>query len=215
MSQPELSVEFVLLRRHLEEVVDPRHARGKVHPLAGVLSLVVLALMAGSRSMSDISRFGKLRGEVLGPLGLRRSPSVATLGRLLRLVSVQGVRGSLLAFVRELHALRQGAAASVGAVAMDGKSLRGTWERGEQLHVLHLFAHRGALALDQVAVAKAEGEVGGAREWIEAMASQFPGLSLLTGDALFADRNLAQAIVDSGRDYLVKVKKTKRSYTTM
>ncbi len=48
MSQPDVSVEFVLLRKHLEGVVDPRHAKGKVHPLAGVLSLVVLGLMAGA-----------------------------------------------------------------------------------------------------------------------------------------------------------------------
>ena len=215
MSQPDVSVEFAVLRRHLEGIADPRYARGKVHPLAGVLGLVALALMAGARSMSDISRFGKLNGEVLGPLGLRRSPSVATLGRLLRLVSVEGVRRSLMAFVKELHAARQGDASPVGAVAMDGKRLRGSWEGGRQLHLLHLFAHQGALALDQVAVGDGAGEVVGAQKWVRAMADEFPGLSLLTGDALFADRKLAQAIVDSGRDYLLKVKKTNPTSTTI
>ena len=215
MAKPDVIVEYALLRKHLEAVVDPRHARGKVHPLAGVLSLVVLALMGGARSMSDISRFGKLKAEVLVPLGLRRSPSVATLGRLLRLVSVEGVRKSLLAFVRELHVLRQGPEAPVGVVAMDGKTLRGTWEGGRQLHVLHLFAHQGALALDQVAVGKAAGEVAGAEEWIKTIAREFPGLSLFTGDALFAQRSLAQVIVDGSRDYLIKVKKTKKPSTTI
>lgn len=92
MSQPDLPEEFALLRARLAEVADPRHSRGKVHPLASVLSLAVLALMGGARSMSDISRFGKLRPEVLEILGLRRSPSVATPGRLLRMVSVECVR---------------------------------------------------------------------------------------------------------------------------
>ncbi len=123
MSQPDVSEEFDLLRRHLEGG-DPRHARGKVHPLAGVLSLVALALMAGSRSVSDIGRLGKLNGEALGLVGLQRSPSVVTLGRLLRLASVEGVRGSLLAFAKELHTLRQGAEAQAGVVATDGKSLQ-------------------------------------------------------------------------------------------
>ena len=37
--------------------------------------------------------------------------------------------------------------------------------------------------------------------------------TVLTGDALLADRSLCQAIVDSGRDYLVRVKKTNRIST--
>jgi hypothetical protein len=215
MSQPDLSVEFVLLRKHLELIVDPRHARGKVHPLAGVLCLTVLALLAGARSLSEVSRHGKLNAEVLAPLGLRRSPSVATLGRLLRLISVQEVRGVLLAFVRELAALRLGEGEPVGTVAMDGKTARGTRQNGRQLHVLHLFADHGALALDQVAVGTKGGEVGGARAWIEEVASEFPGLSLLTGDALFADRSLAQVIVAGRRDYLIKLKQTKATCLQM
>ena len=107
--------------------------------------------MAGCRSLSAISRYGQIHPEVLAPLGLRRSPSVATLHRLLRRVSVAEVRTALAAFARHLAATRTGRPA-VGVVAVDGKTLRGVWEGGEQLHVLHVFAHRSALALDQVAV---------------------------------------------------------------
>lgn len=42
--------EFKLLRSCLETIPDPRHARGKVHPLVGILGLIVLGLMAGARS---------------------------------------------------------------------------------------------------------------------------------------------------------------------
>ena len=34
----------------------------------------------------------------------------------------------------------------------------------------------------------------------------YPGLQLLTMDALYAERDLCQAIVSYGRDYLVRVK---------
>lgn len=85
---PNLLGEFVLLRSCREFVHYTRHARERAHPLVSVLWLTVLALMAGGRSLDDINRWGKLHSEVLGPLKLRRSPSVATLGRLLRLVSV-------------------------------------------------------------------------------------------------------------------------------
>src|SRR5687768_15740748 len=76
--------EFAYLVASFAAITDSRFARGKVHPLPGVLALVVLGLMAGCRSLSAISRFGQIHPEVLAPLGLRRSPSVATLHRLLR-----------------------------------------------------------------------------------------------------------------------------------
>ena len=35
---------------------------------------------------------------------------------------------------------------------------------------------------------------------------RYPGLRLLTMDALYAERDLCQAIVSYGRDYLVRIK---------
>jgi hypothetical protein len=199
--------EFALLLECLAEVADPRLARGKVHPLAGVLGLTVLALMAGARSLSAISRFGQNHAEVLGPLGLRRSPSVATLSRLLGRVAVADVRAALRTFVERLAAGR-GPAAGVAVVAVDGKTLRGVREDGEQLHVLQVFAHQGALALDQAAAAPLRGEPAAAQAWVEAVAETFPGLRVLTGDAIFAEQSLCAAVVADHRDYLVRLKKT-------
>lgn len=201
-----LSEEFALLRSCLATVPDPRRRRGKVHPLEGLLSLSVLGLMAQCRSLSDIHRWGELHPEVLELLALRRSPSVATLGRVLRLVSVAQVGQALRSFAQQLLDYRQGRQPL--SVAADGKSLRGVWEGGQQLGVVHLFAHEARLALDQAPAAYHVDEVKTAKAWIEEMAAQFPGLAVLTGDALFADRSLGAAIVAQGQDYLVKLKKT-------
>jgi hypothetical protein len=199
--------EFALLVASLTAVTDSRFARGKVHPLPGVLALVVLGLMAGCRSLSAISRFGQIHPEVLAPLGLRRSPSVATLHRLLRQVSVAEVRAALAAFTRQVLAARTGAP-DVGVVAVDGKTARGVWEGEAQLHVLHVFAHTSALALDQVAVGCALDETAAAQDWLGQVADAFPGLTILTGDALYAEQNLCAAVVDGQRDYLLRLKKT-------
>ena len=203
-----LEEEFRLLVACLAAVPDPRHARGRVHPLLGILSLAVLALMAGARSLSDISRWGKLHPEVVEALALRRSPSVATLSRLLRLVSVAEVRASLRAFARQLATKRRGEEA-LRVVAADGKTLRGVWEKGKQLHVLHLFAQEATVALDQVAVESVRGEVEATKSWIEEVSGAVPGLAVLTGDALFADQSLCAAIVAGQRDYVVRLKKTR------
>jgi hypothetical protein len=199
--------EFALLVAAFATVTDPRFARGKVHPLPGVLALVVLGLMADCRSLSAVSRFGQIHPEVLAPLGLRRSPSVATLHRLLRRVSVAEVRAALAAFTRLLLAARTGRP-EVGVASVDGKTSRGVWEKGCQLHVLHLFAHASALALDQVAVGGALDETLGAQDWLAHAADAFPGLTVLTGDALYAEQDLCAAVVNGHRDYLLRLKKT-------
>lgn len=200
--------EFALLVAAFAAITDPRFARGKVHPLPGVLALVVLGLMAGCRSLSAISRYGQIHPEVLAPLGLRRSPSVATVHRLLRCVSVAEVRAVLRDFTRQLQQQRT-AGTAVGTVAVDGKTLRGVWEGGKQLHLLHLFAHDSVLALDQLPVPSVPDETSAAQDWLATVAETFPGLSILTGDALYAEQDLCAAVVDGQRDYVLRLKKTK------
>ncbi len=209
-----LPEEFELLRKSLGSVRDYRKARGRVHPLVSTLSLTVLALMGGARSLSDIRRWGKLHPEILKPLLLRRSPSVATLSRLLRGVAVKEVRAALVDFVGQLSEMRR-QQGGLDVVAADGKTVRATWEDGKQLHVLNLFAHNSALALDQVAVGHTAGEIEGTRDWIEQVAEQFPGLKVLTADARLAERDLCQAIVGSYRDYVIRLKKTNQNCTVM
>jgi hypothetical protein len=179
-----------------------------------VLALVVLGLMAGCRSLSAISRYGQIHPEVLAPLGLRRSPSVATLHRLLRRVSVAEVRTALAAFARRLLTLRRGRSA-IGVVAVDGKTLRGVWEGASQLHVLQLFAQASALGLDQVAVGGALDETTAAQDWLATAVDAFPGLTILTGDALYVEQDLCAAVVAGQRDYLLRLKKTSLPSTPM
>lgn len=206
--------EFALLVAAFAAITDSRFARGKVHPLPGVLALMVLGLMADCRSLSAISRFGQIHPEVLAPLGLRRSPSVATLHRLLRRVAVSEVRSALAGFSQQLHQ-RRTAGAGIGVVAVDGKTLRGVWEGGEQLHVLHVFAHRSVLALDQVSVATVPDETPAAQDWVEQVAKTFPGVTILTGDALYTEQDLCAAVVAGQRDYVLRLKKTRAPSSPM
>ena len=62
-----LPEEFRLLRTQLDKMTDRRCNRGKVHPLEGVLSLTVLALMCGQRSLSAVYRFGDTHPHLLSP----------------------------------------------------------------------------------------------------------------------------------------------------
>ena len=202
--------EFALLVARFAPVTDPRHARGKVHPLPGVQALVVLGLLAGCRSPSAVGRYGAIHPEALAPLGLRRSPSVATLHRLPGMVAVAEVRAVLRAVAQDLIE-RRGPAAAVTGVALDGKTLRGTHEDGAPLHVLRAVAQRAELALDQAPASRLRGEVAAATTWVTELAAAFPGLAILTGDALFAEQSLGAAVVAGQRDDVFRPKKNQPS----
>ncbi len=72
----------------------------------------------------------------------------------------------------------------------------------------HLFAQQSALVLDQLTVGAVKDEVHAAERWITTLAATFPGLTVLTADALSADRDLCAAIVAREYAYLIRLKKT-------
>jgi hypothetical protein len=42
-------------------------------------------------------------------------------------------------------------------------------------------------------------ETVAAQDWLATMAETFPGLTILTGDALYVEQDLCAAVVDGGR----------------
>ena len=208
MSPPEgspVADEFALLVASLARIPDVRKRKGKRHPLPGVLALVVLGLMAESRSLSAIRRFGRCHPEVLPALELRSVPSVPTIGRVLAGLRPDALRDALRDFAQALAVARD---VSLAVVAVDGKTLRGVHEGSGPTHLLHLFAYESALVLDQVLVDAVRDEVSAARRWMDTLAQTFPGLIVLTADARYADRDLCAAILAQEYAYLIRLKKT-------
>ena len=205
-----VAVEFPLLLRCFAEVTDGRKARGKVHPLPGVLALTVLGLMAGHASLSAISVWVAANPRVWQALGLRRAPSFCTLWRLLQQVTVSEMReadGEFALALQQLRAPADGTPPETVA-ALDGKTLRGTREDERLLHVLNVFATESRLVLDQLPVHSPVEERRVAKAWVPRLCERFPTLQILTGDAHYAEQSLCAALVAAERHYVLKVKKT-------
>lgn len=196
--------EFAVLVDILRTVPEFRKRKGPRHPLPGVLGLVVLGLMANCRSLSAISRYARIHPDILPVLGLIRPPSVPTLSRVLAGVDPGQVRIALLEFTRALLTTRTQVP---DVVALDGKCLRGVHEGELPAHVLHVFGHEAGVVLDQLLVPSARDEITAAEQWIATVAAQFPGLSVLTADALDADQDLCATIVAQDYAYLLRLKK--------
>jgi hypothetical protein len=196
----------------LASVPDPRHARGRRHPLPGVLALLSVGMMCGSRSVYAVLQWGRDHGwEMAEKLGLGKHgiPTDGMMSNLLRRLDKAAFEAALS---RWATAWMDAGGASADPdhlepVAIDGKTLRGA--RGHEVpgvHLLAAYATRLGLVLNQVA-AGANKEDGGE---ITAAPALLEGLvlrgKLITADAIHCQRKLCAQIVNGGGEYLTAVK---------
>ena len=94
------------------------------------------------------------------------------------------------------------------AYALDGKSARGSFDGLQKaVHLLSLLAHESGLTLAQAAVPNGgedkTNEHKAALRLLEGLVLQG---RLVTGDAIFCQRDFCRQVIDAGGDYLVFVK---------
>jgi hypothetical protein len=92
--------------------------------------------------------------------------------------------------------------------SVDGKACRGVpGDRPTQpLSLLNVFAHDVQVVLAQWPLENKQGEATVLKARLSELRAKYPGLLLLTADAAFSGRSLAQALVDLHMNYLVRVK---------
>ena len=191
------------LFRYLEQVPDPRKARGVHHPFQAILRVALLGLVCGQTTMAHIAHFAKLHWPVLKePLGFLRDhpPHATTISRTLARVSHEQLQGALTGWMAQVVADQELNA------SVDGKWARQSENgNGNPLVIVNVLAHDLKLCLAQWPASEKRHEPGVLREQLGPLFERYPGLRLLTMDALYAERDLCQAIVGHGRDYLVRI----------
>ena len=188
----------------LEQVPDPRRARGIRHPFQAILRLTLLGLVCGQTTMAHISLFARMHWPVLKePLGFVRDhpPHATTISRTLAGVQYEQLQGALTGWVSRVVADQEVNAAVDGKWAKQSEDVS-----GNPLVMVNVLAHDLKLCLAQWPASEKRYEPGVLREQLGQLFQRYPGLALLTMDALYAERDLCQAIVSHGRDYLVRVK---------
>ena len=185
----------------LATVPDPRKPRGRIHPLTAVLSLTALAVLAGAKSLEAIAQFGRDHGVGLAhALGFRRkkTPVKSTLSELFRAIDLDALEAALRAWV-------VGRLADTGeAIAIDGKTLKGS-AHGEVpgVHLLAAYAPAAKAVLAQLRVDAKTNEHKAALQLLGVLPVRG---KVVTGDAMFTHRDVAQKVRDGGGDYLLFVK---------
>ena len=188
----------------LAEIRDPRKARGIRHPFQAILRLTLLGLVSGQTTMAHIALFGeKYWPRLKGPLGFvqDRPRHATTISRTLAGVPFGQLQGALIGWVERVVPEQP-----VNA-AVDGKRAGQSEDAaGNPLGMVNVPAHDLKLCLAQWPMTEKRYEPAVLRTQLAQLFEHYPSLQLLTMDALYAERDLCQTIVNYGRDYLVRVK---------
>lgn len=192
------------LFKSLEQIPDPRRARGVRHPFQAILRLTLLGLVSGQTTMAHIALYGKLNwNELKEPLGFVResAPHATTISRVLAGVGFELLQDALIDWVKGIVGDRR------VDVSVDGKWARQSEDAyGSVLGMVNVLAHDLKLCLAQWPMSEKRYEPAVLRSRLQRLFEHYPGLRLLTMDALYAERDLCGAIVTYGRDYMVRVK---------
>jgi hypothetical protein len=183
----------------LASVPDHRRPAGKRYPLASLLLIAVAAFLSGRRDQLGIVRWGKrLSRETLASIGISRgripAPSVwCELFQDLDVTSLERILGGWV----------QGGQ-SAGHVAIDGKRLRGSATAlSPGAHLVAAFSASLEGVIGQLRMEPETNEITAALQLLKTLPLKDV---IVTGDAMFTQREICRVIKDGGGDYFFTVK---------
>ena len=202
-----MDVEDVL--RHFDQLDDPRSSINRHHPLASVVVIAIMAIIAGANGPTAIARWANIKQSFLEtwlplPHGI---PSKDVFRRVLMALNPQAFQAC---FAEWLTALRTAASEATGVdrptLAVDGKTDRRSHDRKRNvgaLHAVSVWASELGLSLAQVATKQKSNEITAIPK---ALALVDLKGAIVTIDAMGTQTAIAQQIVDSSGDYILSLK---------
>jgi predicted transposase YbfD/YdcC len=186
--------------RFFSEVADPRAGNAR-HDLLELMVVALAAVLCGAEDCTDMAAFARAKlGFLRQMMKLEHGPpSHDTFSRVFRLLKPEPFEAAFAKFTAAF------AGALKGVVAIDGKALRGAYERGRKatpLHLVNIWAAETRLVIGQ-RLAPGRNEVLGAQQALALL--NLEGC-IVTADALHCRPDTAQAILDTGADYALALK---------
>jgi hypothetical protein len=191
------------LLAHLAQIPDPRSPHGQRFPLTALLAAACAAILCGARSFAAIAQWG--RSQDLGlmhRLGFHRTPPTAGAYRYLFLrLGADDVETALGGWIAPLVRPQ---ADQLRPTPLDGKTARGSGGAlRAAVHLLALLDGPTGGVLRQAAVDAKTNEHKAALELLEGLVLDG---RLVTADAMFCHRDVAERILGQGGHYFFAVK---------
>jgi predicted transposase YbfD/YdcC len=197
-----MSDRLVAVFSPFENLTDPRIERTRRHELFDLVVVALCGTIAGADSWTDIERFGRARLDWLRTfLRLENGiPSHDTFGRVFAMLDPARLVACIRQWLVEVGC-------QLGQhVAIDGKTLRGSFDTAagrSSLHLVSAWASETRLTLGQVAVDAKSNEITAIPLLLELL--ELKGATV-TLDAMGCQKEIAQQIIDRGGQYLLALK---------
>ncbi|MEO1609980.1 MAG: ISAs1 family transposase [Pseudomonadota bacterium] len=187
---------------HFSALEDPRQ-QGKVdYPLEEILLLVLCGVLAGADGWVEIQKFGEKKLDLLRRFRPfeNRTPSHDQLGDIFSKLDPEQFQSCFIAWVSSLTGL------SGDIVAIDGKTLRRSYQQGGRkgaIHMISAFSANQRLVLGQKNVSDKSNEITAIPELLDLLAIEG---AIVTIDAMGCQRKIASKIIAKKADYVLALK---------
>jgi predicted transposase YbfD/YdcC len=193
----------VSISEHFSDIDDPRVDRTKRHLLLDIIVVAICGVICGADGWVAIEEFGKAKEKWLRtflelPNGI---PSHDTFGRVFGRIDPEAFQCSFINWVQAISDITQGQ-----VVAIDGKKLRRSHERGvgkDAIHMISAWAAANHLVLGQLKVDSKSNEITAIPALLQLL--EIKGC-IVTIDAIGCQTDIAQTIIDQGADYVLSLK---------
>ncbi len=187
---------------HFASLPDPRVERTRLHKLSDILFITMAAVLSGCDDWNEIELYGESKQEWLSrylelPNGI---PSHDTFNRVFSLLDAEALRQCFLSWVEEVACLTKGE-----VVSIDGKRLCSSGEEGKRcfIHLLSAWSEANQMMLAEMKVEEKSNEITAIPSLLNVL--ELKGC-IVTLDAMGCQREIAEAIVEKGADYILAVK---------
>ena len=203
--QPAIDAEVVQQQwlSQFASLQDPRGLQGQKHAFLSIVLIAILATIGGAQGWEDIEVYGEAHQAWLETfLDLENGvPRADTYRRLFERIEPKALQQCFLSWVNQVVA---GSGAQV--VPIDGKSVKGSYDRNRQQSALHLvsaWASEHRLLLGQVKVADKSNEITAIPALLALL--DITGC-IITIDAMGTQTEIARTIIAKGADYVLTLK---------
>ena len=183
---------------HFSSLKDPRVDRTKRHQLIDIIVIAICAVISTAETWEDIEEYGRAKFDWLKTcLELSGGiPSHDTFARVFAALDPDEFRRCFISWARALAKITDG-----GVVAIDGKSLRRSFDKAtakSPLHMVSAWSSANSLVLGQVAVEEKSNEITAIPRLLEIL--DLAG-AIVTIDAMGCQKDIAAKIITKEADY--------------